>query len=53
MSKLYSEKIFTMWRFGYFDLFQYDEFGYESTVDKNGIEHEWKKLVWRLYWRVD
>lgn len=52
MKKIFKERVLTVWRLGYFKLFEYSEFGDEYTMGANGEEHEWKKLIWRFYWRV-
>lgn len=47
------ERIIRLWRVGYFKLFDFDIFGYEYIEDKFGSEQEWKKLFWRIYWKVN
>ncbi len=49
--KLQSEQIVTLWRFGYFKLF--NTVGLlENDVYVQVDDHEYRQLVWRLYWRL-
>lgn len=51
-----SEKIVVIWRFGYFRLFNRHGYvennKYQSIGSIDGAFEEYKRILWRLYWRV-